>query len=316
MLDPYSYEDRNIAHFLVSGQELQRINGVLGAEHEQSRTMTFRLVPDAAPARNSIDSYLVDIETGDRVSSTVSVAWDDRHGAGDEIPFEIAFFDEGRGLLRDVKYAYFLIGPGGEKLLEEGTASDDPTDIGISALEGIDYQTLTLPEPGLYRLDVAILGTGTGYDSRYAGIASVLIEIGPPGGGGAPADGGGAPAADDGAPAADDGAPAAVPGWIRASTGFWVDGHTTDAEFVSAIEFLIREGVMEISPAERAAPGGGGGGEEGAPAVPGWVKSTAGFWVDGAHIRRRVRRRTAVPDRAGRYQRRPPFLRRRRRVTR
>ena len=218
--------------------------------------MTFRLVPDAAPARNSIDSYLVDIETGDRVSSTVSVAWDDRYGAGDEIPFEIAFFDEDRSLLRDVKYAYFLIGPDGEKLLEEGTASGDPTDIGISALEGIDYQTLALPEPGLYRLDVAILGTGTGYDSRYAGIASVLIEIGPGGPG-----------------------PAAVPGWIRTSTGFWVNGDTTDAEFVSAIEFLIREGVIEIPPADPAAAGSGSG--SGA-AVPEWVKSTARFWVDGA----------------------------------
>ena len=273
LLDPYSYEDRNIAHFLVTGQELQRINAVLGEEHERSRTMAFRLVPDAAPARNSIDSYLVDIGTGDRVSSTVSVAWDDRYGAGDEIPFEIAFFDEDRGLLRDVKYAYFLIGPDGEKLLEEGTASGDPTDIGISALEGIDYQTLALPEPGLYRLDVAILGTGTGYDSRYAGIASVLIEIGP--------GGQDAPAGRD-PPPASAGGQAVVPGWIRTSTGFWVNGDTTDAEFVSAIEFLMREGVIEIPPADPAAAGGGAGGGDDGAAVPEWVKSTAGFWVDGA----------------------------------
>ena len=277
LLDPYSYEDMNIAHFLVSGTELARINGILGEEHEQSRTMEFRLVPDGGSARNSIDSYLVDIATGDRVPSTVNVAWDDTYGAGDEIPFEITFFDENRGLLRDVNYAYFLIGPDGQKLVEEGTASDDPTSMGVSALEGIDYQTLTLPEPGQYRLDVAILGTGTEYDPEYAGIASVVIEVGPGG-----RDGQGS---QDPAPGQD---PAPIPGWIRTSAGFWVDGDTTDAEFVSAIEFLIREGVMTVPAA--VGGGGGGGGSQGgeqagagaAAGVPGWIKITTGFWVDGS----------------------------------
>ena len=291
LLDPYSYEDINIAHFLVGGDELKRINDLLGEEHERSGSMTFRLVPDAAPMRNAIESYMVDPETGERAPSSVSVSWDGRHGAGDEIPFEIAFFDEDGGLLRDAKYAYYLFGPDDKKMLEAGTVSDDPTDFGISAVEGIDYQTLALPEPGRYRLDVAILGTGTGYDQEYAGIASVLIEVGPGGREDSPPPqqpqpAGGIPEAPATAPAGGGGgalvspAPApTVPEWIRSSAGFWVDGAVSDAEFVASLEFLIREGVIVV-PAE-GAPAAGESAAAG-PSVPEWVKTTVGFWVDGA----------------------------------
>lgn len=279
LLDPYSYEDRNIAHFLVGGDELKRINGVLGEEHERSGSMTFRLVPDAASTRNTIDSYLVDPSTGARVPSTVSVSWDDWLGAGDEMPLEITFFNEDRGLLRDVKYAYYLFGPDGEKMLEAGTAGGDPTDLGISAVEGIDYQTVTLPDPGRYRLDVAILGTGTGYDQAYAGIASVLIEVGP-GGRGAPPPPAASPPAGGGSAAAGAAADGpSVPPWVRTSAGYWVGGDTTDAEFVASVEYLISGGVIVVPPpsgpqADGAAPAG--------PSVPPWVKTTVGYWVDGA----------------------------------
>lgn len=68
---------------------------------------------------------------------------------------------------------------------------------------------------------------------------------------------------------------AAVPSWIKSTTGFWVDGHTGDAEFVAAIEFLVREGVIAVSAGSSPATSGA--------AVPPWIKDTAGFWVDG-HI--------------------------------
>ncbi len=274
LLDPYSYEDRNIAHFLVGGDELKRINEVLGEEHERSGLMTFRLVPDAAASKNTIESYMVDPSTGERVPSSVSVSWDDWQGAGDEIPFEITFFDGDGNLLRDARYAYYLFGTGGEKMLEAGTAVDDPTDFGIEAIEGIDYQTLTLPDPGQYRLDVAILGTGTDYDQTHAGIASVLIEVGP--GGRGPPDAAGADAAEV----------SAVPGWIRSSAGYWVGGETTDAEFVASVEFLISEGIIEVPPAPgrqgTAAVGAAAAAAAAGPSVPAWVKTTVGYWVDGA----------------------------------
>ncbi len=64
-----------------------------------------------------------------------------------------------------------------------------------------------------------------------------------------------------------------VPSWIKTTAGFWVDGFSSDNEFVNAIEFLINEGIIVIPP---TASGG-----EIAAEVPSWIQTTTGFWVDG-----------------------------------
>jgi len=66
---------------------------------------------------------------------------------------------------------------------------------------------------------------------------------------------------------------AEVPSWIKTTAGFWVDGFSSDNEFVNAIQFLIKEGVIVIPP---TASGGGSAAE-----IPSWIKTTTGFWVDG-----------------------------------
>jgi hypothetical protein len=41
--------------------------------------------------------------------------------------------------------------------------------------------------------------------------------------------------------------PNAVPPWIKTSMQFWVDGHTTDAEFLNAVEFLATEKIITVA---------------------------------------------------------------------
>ena len=38
-----------------------------------------------------------------------------------------------------------------------------------------------------------------------------------------------------------------VPDWIKNIAGFWADGQTTDQDFLNAIEFLIDNGIIEVS---------------------------------------------------------------------
>lgn len=38
-----------------------------------------------------------------------------------------------------------------------------------------------------------------------------------------------------------------IPEWIKNIAGFWSQGQTTDSDFVNAIEFLIDEGIIEVS---------------------------------------------------------------------
>ena len=38
-----------------------------------------------------------------------------------------------------------------------------------------------------------------------------------------------------------------VPSWIKNTASFWVDGNVSDTEFLNAMEFLIGEGIIQIS---------------------------------------------------------------------
>lgn len=64
-----------------------------------------------------------------------------------------------------------------------------------------------------------------------------------------------------------------VPSWIKTTAGFWVDGFSSDGEFVNAIQFLINEGVIVIPPTVS--------GQSTGTEIPSWIKTTTGFWVDG-----------------------------------
>lgn len=41
-----------------------------------------------------------------------------------------------------------------------------------------------------------------------------------------------------------------VPTWIKTTMQFWVDGHTSDTEFLSTVEFLANENLIRVTDAE------------------------------------------------------------------
>ncbi|MCH6586408.1 MAG: peptidase, partial [Thaumarchaeota archaeon] len=177
-------------------------------------------------------------------------------GGGDVIPFEFTFFDENGVLLKDIRYGYSLFEQSGMELISNmGTDQNNP---GIMAMEGINTQQIIIPSQDPYRIQVAIFGQGINYDQTYAGLAEGILELGP---------GGIQPPKQVPMPET------SVPDWIKTSTGFWVDGMTSNDEFVQAIEFLINNDIIIIPPTS----GGSGGSTE----IPSWIKTTAGFWVDG-----------------------------------
>ncbi len=65
-----------------------------------------------------------------------------------------------------------------------------------------------------------------------------------------------------------------IPEWIKTSSGFWVDGSSSDSEFISAIQFLIKEEIIQIPPTSSGSSNSG--------QIPPWVKTSVGFWVDGS----------------------------------
>jgi len=64
-----------------------------------------------------------------------------------------------------------------------------------------------------------------------------------------------------------------IPAWIKSNAGWWADGTISDGEFLSGIEFLIKDGIITVSPTDTSS--------QTSDAVPAWVKSNAGWWADG-----------------------------------
>ena len=70
---------------------------------------------------------------------------------------------------------------------------------------------------------------------------------------------------------------AEVPGWVKNNAGWWADGTISESEFLTGIEFLIKDGIIDIPPT----PTSSSDSEMTEQSVPGWVKNNAGWWADG-----------------------------------
>ena len=64
-----------------------------------------------------------------------------------------------------------------------------------------------------------------------------------------------------------------IPSWIKTNAEWWADNQIDDATFVSGIQYLITNGIMNIPATESGASTG--------EAIPGWIKTNAEWWADG-----------------------------------
>jgi hypothetical protein len=254
--DPYSYEDTNIIHFLITKNELQKINEKLGSSNYDKTKMDLKLVPLDEVSKSSTEFYLVDTTNYEEVSTTVNIAWDGKYGANQEIPFEFTFFDENRGLIRDVKYAYVVLDEFDNEIARnDGGDSLGP---GITSIEGLDVQRIYVPSAGQIRVDILVYGTGLDYDPTYAGIGSAIIEIGP-----------GSTTTTTPVPEK-----TPIPSWIKNNAEWWAAGQIDDSSFVQGIQYLIKEDVLKIPPTTQ---GSGSGSND----IPAWIKNNAEWWAAG-----------------------------------
>ena len=65
-----------------------------------------------------------------------------------------------------------------------------------------------------------------------------------------------------------------VPAWVKNNAGWWAEGTIDDDSFVQGIQFLIKEGIMEIPPTTQ-------GVSSSSNEIPSWIKNNAGWWAEG-----------------------------------
>ena len=65
-----------------------------------------------------------------------------------------------------------------------------------------------------------------------------------------------------------------IPSWIKTNAGWWANGDIDDQAFVQGIQYLIKEGIMQIPPTAQGSPGSSN-------EIPSWIKTNAGWWANG-----------------------------------
>ena len=66
-----------------------------------------------------------------------------------------------------------------------------------------------------------------------------------------------------------------IPDWIRNNAEWWAQGAIGDNDFVSGIQYLIKEGIIQIPETARAST------VEGSKEIPSWIKNNADWWAQG-----------------------------------
>ena len=61
-----------------------------------------------------------------------------------------------------------------------------------------------------------------------------------------------------------------VPSWVKNTAGWWATDVISETEFVNAIEFLVKESIIQVDASQTS---------ETSQGVPSWVKNTAGWWA-------------------------------------
>ena len=62
-----------------------------------------------------------------------------------------------------------------------------------------------------------------------------------------------------------------VPDWVKNTAGWWANDAISEKEFVNAIEFLIKDGIVQVNASKST---------ENFQGVPDWIKNTAGWWAN------------------------------------
>ncbi|MFY9299586.1 MAG: peptidase [Candidatus Nitrosotenuis sp.] len=249
ILDPYSIEGTSILHFLLSKDDILNLAKNVSP---QTDTMDFSIRPLSAVSKNTFD---VKFDNG----AVAKIAYDKSLGAGDTIPLEISFFEPGNKLLKFVRYGYRVEDSSGKVLVEN--VGNDPQRQGIFSTEGIEIQEVRFPSKGDYKVTLAILSHGLDDLTTFQGIASGTVTIG-----------------DKGQTSQQETQPSdmdyKIPSWVKQNARWWSDGTIGDSDFVQAIQYLIKQGIMKI-------PSTDSGSVAASKTIPSWIKNNAKWWADG-----------------------------------
>jgi hypothetical protein len=238
--DPYSNKNTNTIHFLVTGEELKIIN----KQNADPHSMLVEIIPESP---NAIKSSDVRFSNGYKAT----VSYDTRYGTSKDISFTFAFFDPSENLAKDIRYAYSVKDSSGKEFVVN--TGGNPNLLGLIIPSGVDSRLITIPSKGTYTLQLVLTGSGF-LDFEPFVSASLQFDI--------------SETKPSPAPVISQ-----IPSWIRNNAKWWADGIIGDSDFVSGIQYLIKQEILKIPPTSS--------GISSTNQIPSWIKNNAKWWSEG-----------------------------------
>ncbi|NMJ86707.1 MAG: hypothetical protein EX285_02515 [Thaumarchaeota archaeon] len=172
LVDPYSFEDKLVIHYLIATQELINISEQILTDSTYPEEMIFTLKPiEGTQTREGTNMDLIT----DNGKVRILVSWDQKMIEPDKpVNFDIVFFDENKNsILRDVNYNFKIFDDRGNEIFVKNN---------ILSNEGIDRLTHTFENEGTITLQVYVMGTGSfpsQMDTSFMGIVEGSISVVP-----------------------------------------------------------------------------------------------------------------------------------------
>jgi hypothetical protein len=242
--DLYSSKESNTLHFVIDNEELMQLRngGPSGID--------VKITPELS---SSIISKEIFFDNGYKAI----VSYDSRYNQGKEILFSFVFFDSKGNLVPDIRYAYSVKEPSGKEFVNTG---GNPYLLGISLPNGVDTRIISAPSEGKYSMQIVLIGTGTKDFERYM-YKDFQFDI--------------TKSETQTQPLAKPLTKPIVPEWIKTNAGWWADGLIDDNSFVSGIQFMIQNKIINIPNLPSQAS------QNTNEPIPNWVKNNAGWWASG-----------------------------------
>jgi hypothetical protein len=178
-------------------------------------------------------------------------AYNSNYANDSEFDYSIAFFDTSDDLALNVRYGYGLKDPSESETVNVG---QNPNRLGIELPAGMEARSVNAPNKGEYKMQIGLIGQGDKDFDRlmFEELDFVLVE----------------------SSLFEANQKSKIPSWIKNNAGWWAEEQIDDNAFIQGIQFLIKDGIIEIPAMVLESKGN-------SDEIPSWIKNNAGWWSQG-----------------------------------
>ena len=260
IVDPYAIGDYMIVHLFLNKFDLLNMAKTVP---NGTNDIQFKVSPETPNVKTSA-SLLTDFG-----GWHIKLGWNPTSLSGNsQNNLNIGFYDAftEQQVTGDVNYDIQILDKDGSALWSKDNAV---------ASKGSDTQTINLPSNGIYSITVkvkSIVNNGLPDNTRAGmGRGNVVIP---------------STVTEDESLTQTSGQPTnqtsgpqtgqeiVIPKWVQNNAKWWSQSSIDDSTFASGIQYLIKQGVIQLPPTAQGQSSSG-------VQIPKWVKTNAGWWADG-----------------------------------